>query len=102
MYTAKKPCRFSGKQFFVGEIIPDEYVDSTRAQAFVNMGLIDILPVIPPNTLNKTLEPDGQGKTSTENEGHQSAAETQKNGQDEKPVGRRGTGASGTGKKGQK
>lgn len=44
MYKATKPCRFGGRQFYVGETIPAELIDESRVTALVKYGTIVSVP----------------------------------------------------------
>ena len=41
MYKAKKPCRFGGRSYFVGDPVPAEAIDPKRAAALLKYGLIE-------------------------------------------------------------
>lgn len=41
MIIAKKPCRFEGEDFFIGDVIPDKYV--LDPEAMEKMGIISIV-----------------------------------------------------------
>lgn len=44
MYRAKKPCRFGGRQFYVGDEIPAELIDPNRVNTLVKYGTIVSVP----------------------------------------------------------
>ena len=41
MYIAKKPCKAGGKQFFVGDKIPDELIDPNVSKRLIATGLLE-------------------------------------------------------------
>ena len=41
-YIAVKPCCFNGKQFFVGEDVPDEFILSGNEKSLIKMGKIAV------------------------------------------------------------
>jgi len=48
MIKAKRPCKFGGRQFYVGDEIPEELVDSSRMRTLVKYGTIESVPDTPP------------------------------------------------------
>lgn len=43
-YVAKKPCKFAGKSYLIGDSIPDGVVLPARAGALLSMGYIAEAP----------------------------------------------------------
>lgn len=50
MYIAKKPCHLGGKQCFIGDLIPPEFIAPGNEARLVSMGLIEPMPDKQPET----------------------------------------------------
>lgn len=64
MFKANKPCKFGGRQFYVGEEIPAELIDCSRAKTLEKYGTIVSVPESPPEPpemdAGKNASPGGQ------------------------------------------
>lgn len=49
-YVCKKPARYGGKNYFIGDSIPADSIDPAREQALVKYGLIDVVEAPEPET----------------------------------------------------
>lgn len=56
-YICKKPGRFGGEQFYIGDTIPAENIDPNREQALVDYGMIDVVDVEPEQGQTKPEDP---------------------------------------------
>lgn len=42
IYTAQKPCRFGGKEYHIGDEVPEKLIDPTRAKSLIKFGLLSV------------------------------------------------------------
>lgn len=56
-YLINKPCKFSGENHAIGDVIPDELVDSTQIRRLIATGYITEVPANKMDTSNLTEQP---------------------------------------------
>jgi len=42
IYTAQKPCRFGGKEYHIGDEVPEKLIDPTRVKSLIKFGLLSV------------------------------------------------------------
>lgn len=42
IYTAQKPCRFGGKEYRIGDEVPEKLIDPTRVKSLIKFGLLSV------------------------------------------------------------
>lgn len=57
MYIAKRPCNFGDHQYFIGDVIPESFIDPGCIERLKSIGLIDHTPDKPENP---PVEPSGE------------------------------------------
>lgn len=82
-YRAKRPCRFAGKMYLIGEIIPDGVVQEAASTRLIKMGVIeavDVEGVTPPlpSTSVETVETDDKPIEETVEEAEAEATAEEK------------------------
>lgn len=79
MYKANKPCRFGGRQFFVGDAIPEELIAEERKKTLVKYGTIAYFEDAPQEvaeSAKKPVEAEGDTKTRANAENAQNGVES--------------------------
>lgn len=70
MYIAKKRCKFAGREFRVGEPIPEGYAHDAAAPRLISMGVIAEVPEGPllpsASSIEENQEDDGRPDESLE------------------------------------
>ncbi len=73
MYKANKPCRFGGKQFFIGDEIPAELIDENRAKTLVKYGTIAAAAETPSEPLREEAGTNINGDAENGSQGDKQA-----------------------------
>lgn len=42
IYTAQKPCKFGGKEYCIGDEVPEKLIDPTRVKVLIKFGLLAV------------------------------------------------------------
>jgi len=61
-YICKKPGRFGGEQFYIGDTSQAENIDPYREQALVDYGMIDVVDVEPEQGQTQPEDPPKQAE----------------------------------------
>ena len=73
MYKANKPCKFGDRQFFIGDVIPEELIDKNRVKTLVKYGTILNVPDTAPELLKAETGTNTSTDTANGSEGNKQA-----------------------------